>query len=353
MNRLAIGSSDKTAYLLQCMQEDFADGLLLIDPTGAIAEAAADRIPVDLTERAFYLDPADLGHPPGFNVLDGVLEDDRYTVASDIRTFFDLITPEGRGTLTRARSNYLLQHALRLLLDVPGATLLLVPKLLIDEFYRTQCLLRSTDRATTTFWQDEFDGWQDADRQSATLDIQTKFAELLGSPLLRNIVGQPHSTFSLTGGHIVLANLDRARLGDRAAFLLGSLLTSRATGPIYIADAAFFASDHLASLLPQDRFTLACRFLEELPETFQQAVLAIPDKTIFKTNRADAERLAFEVGVLNPSVLVDLGPTEARNSHGPLAIAAPPSKSRLEAIRRRSRACYTRPRQFVERMLRR
>ncbi len=107
MNRLIIGSPDKSALLLQMMAEDFADGFTLIDPTGALAEALADRTPVKLTEQVCYLEPADIAHPFGFNVLDGVLEDDRHKVAKDICAFFDVIFPEGPTTLARARSNYL------------------------------------------------------------------------------------------------------------------------------------------------------------------------------------------------------------------------------------------------------
>jgi hypothetical protein len=46
MNRLIIGSGDKSPLLLQMMLEDFATGFTLVDPTGELAEAIADRVPV-------------------------------------------------------------------------------------------------------------------------------------------------------------------------------------------------------------------------------------------------------------------------------------------------------------------
>jgi hypothetical protein len=104
----------------------------------------------------------------------------------------------------------------------------------------------------------------------------------------------------------------------------------------------------LATLLPQDRFTLVCQFLDELPKKLQQAALAIPDKTVFKTNREDSERLAFYMGVMNPSVLSDLDRAEARTTHEVIRPTLPSAAPRLEAIKRRSRACYTRPRAKVE-----
>jgi hypothetical protein len=347
MNRLVIGSSDKTALLLQYLSGDFDDGLILIDPTGKLAEAAADIVPVQLTERTLYLDPSDIEHPVGLNVLDGVHEDGRHQVAESICAYFEAMWPNGWGP----RSGYILLNCLRLLLDTPGSTFLGIPKLLTDNSYRTQSLGHCLDPVVRKFWEDEFESWPEKFRLEAIAPLQNKLGALLTSPVLRNILGQQHSTFALDRGHIIIANLERAKIGDATAFLLGSLLITRGKGPIYINDLGFFASDYLATLLPQDRFTLACQYLDELPKKLQQAVLAIPDKAVFKSTKEDADRLAFYVGVSNPAILTDLDPAEARLRDEVIRPTAPPAKPRLEAIRRRSRACYTRPRHTVERSL--
>lgn len=346
MNRIIIGAPDKSALLLQMMQEDFDTGFTLIDPTGRLAEAAADRAPV---QRTFYLDPSDVGHPPGLNVLDGVLEDDRHKVAEDICAFFEVMSRGSWGP----RSNHILLNCLRLLLDTPGSTFLGIPKLLTDSAYRTKCLGHCLDPVVLNFWTKELEDWDDRFRKEAIAPLQNKLGALLTSPPIRNIVGQQHSTFSLEGGHVVIANLDRAKVGDQTAFLLGSLLISRSRGPVYINDLGFFASDHLASILPQERFTLAFQYLEELPPKLRQAVLAVDDKTVFKTTREDAERLAFYVGLSNPSVLMDLDPQEARVRDGVIEPTTPPALSRLRAVKRRSRACFTRPRRQVEKAVER
>jgi hypothetical protein len=108
MNFLAIGSSDKTALLLQRLSRDFDEGVILIDPTGRLAEAAADIVPVELTERTLYLDPSDIEFPVGFNVLDGVLEDERHQLAESICATFDAMFPEASecfmGSLTGSTS---------------------------------------------------------------------------------------------------------------------------------------------------------------------------------------------------------------------------------------------------------
>ena len=61
MNRALFGSSDeyKRYLLLQMMRADFSTGLVLVDPDGTLAELAANTVPVHLTERVTYIDPAD------------------------------------------------------------------------------------------------------------------------------------------------------------------------------------------------------------------------------------------------------------------------------------------------------
>jgi hypothetical protein len=341
MNRLLIGSDDKTALLLTMMVEDFDRGFTLIDPTGTLAEEIADRAPV---QRTCYLDPADIEHPFGFNVLDGVPENDRHKVAKEICAFFDVVFPEGPTTLSRARSNYLLLNCLRLLMDAPNPNFLSIPKLLSDSAYRTKCLGHCKDQVVLEFWEAEFPAWKPED----LLPLKSKVGELLTSPVIRNIIGQKHSTFSLSPGNIIIANLDRSKIGDQTAFLLASLLLARSQGPLYINGLGFFEGDHLAGILRQDRVTVALQFLEELPKKLQQAVLAIDDKYVFKTTREDAERLAFYVGVSNPAVLTDLSTSEARGMNEVILLSTPPTAKRLEANRRRSRASFTRPRRVIE-----
>jgi hypothetical protein len=340
VNRLLIGIGDKNALLLSLMQEDFDDGLLLIDTTGELAEAAADRMPKLFTERTFYFEPADTRHVAVLNVLDRVPESDRHRVAKEVCAFFDLIFPEGPSTLTRARTNYLLLNCLRLLMDSKTPSLADIPRLLSDKAYRTRLLKQTVDPVLDDFWRTEFESWKPED----TLPLKSKVGELLLSPLIRSILGGMRSTFSLERGHIVLANLDRRLLGDQTAFLLGSLLLTRSTGAVYISDLGFFGTDYLAGKLSEGRFTLSGRFLDELPDRLQQAILGIDEKYVVRTNRADAERLAFYVGAQNPSVLMDLRPAEAKTPEALLEITPTESLDRLKAVRRRSRACHTRKR---------
>src|ERR1700722_19183009 len=148
MNRLLVGAADKTDLLLQFLHEDFPNGVTVIDPTGELAEAAADQLSVDLTEQAIYFDPADMAYPLGLNILENVPPDDRQRLTEQLCSYFEAMWPNGWG----AQSNYLLANCLRLLLD-NQETLLGILKLLTEPPFAEKCLLHCKDPVVLKNWQ--------------------------------------------------------------------------------------------------------------------------------------------------------------------------------------------------------
>ena len=338
MNRLLIGATDKTDLLLHFLQEDFPNGVTVIDPTGELAKAAADQLSVDLTEQAIYFDPADMAYPLGLNVLENVLPDDRQRLTEQLCSYFEAMWPNGWG----AQSNFLFANCLRLLLD-SDETLLGVLRLLTDPPFSKGLLLKCKDPIVAKNWA-IINGWNSRQRQAAFAPLQNKIGTLLMSPMIRNIVGQRETTFQ--NASIIIANLDRAKLGDTTAKLLGGLLIARSTGNVVIADYGFFGAP---LPLPQDRFTVTVNFLDELTPILKQAILGVDEKYVFKTNKKDAEELSFYVGVLNPRQLTELATDEARGNRGLLRPERPPSLNRLQALKTRTRACHAGRRLKIER----
>jgi hypothetical protein len=337
MNRLLIGSADKTNLLLQLLQNETS--VTVIDPTGDLARAAANQLPAALTQRALYFDPADMTHPIGLNILESVASDDRHRVTEQLCAYFEAMWPSGWG----AQSNYILANCLRLLLD-NNQTLLGALKLLTEPAFSEQLLAKCKDPVVVMNWQ-VINGWDHKQRQAALAPLLNKLGTLLMSPMIRNIVGQEHTTIS-DETTVIIANLDRAKLGDITARLLGGLLITRSTGNVLVNDYGFFSAP---LPLPQNRFTLAVNFLDELSQRLRSDVLGIERKFVFKTHRKDADELSFHVGLMNPRVLVDLDPGEVRTAQGYLYPERPPSLKRLKPLKKRTRACHTRPRLKVER----
>lgn len=346
MNRLLIGAADKTSYQLELLQNETA--VTVIDPRGDLARAAANQLPARLTQRALYFDPADMGYPVGLNVLRNVPPDDRQLLTEQLSAWYDAMFPEGETTLSKRHARFLFANCIRLLLENNG-TLLGILKLLTDLSFRQKCLLKlqKDPKGDPTV----FSNWEvlkSKQYDSAFALLHSQLSTLFMSPMVRNIIGQQETTLD---ADIVIANLDRAKLGDTTARLLGGLLLVHSRGRVMVNDYGFFGSP---VPLAQERFTLAVNFLDELPARLRQEVLGIADKTVFKTNKRDAEDLAFYVGALNPRKLIELDPWEAVNTYeGDIQPERPVSLKRLKPLKKRTRACHTVPRAKVERDVRR
>jgi hypothetical protein len=345
MNRALLGFPDPTDLLLQLLQDNFPNGATVIDPTGQFAKAAANILPKHLTERAIYFDPTNQKHIVGLNVLEHVPKDSHQAITELICAYFDDMFPKGNSTLAFANATFILANSLRLLLNQEGETLLGVLKVISDTSFRNALLKKCTDPVVLKNWATLEEKKKEYALGFATLE--RNLGMLLMSPTIRNIVGQPKSSIE---GDILIANLDRAKLGDLTAKLLGGLLIARSTGHIYIHNFGFFASgsDALVALFPQERLTISLRFLEELTPKVRQEVLSIEDLYVFKTNKKDADELAFHVGLMNPRVLTELEAHEYRTPEGLYKTERPPSLKRLKALKNRTRACHTRPRALVE-----
>lgn len=134
---------------------------------------------------------------------------------------------------------YLLKHTLRALLEYrTGATSLLsIQRMLEEKAYRERILRHLNDRALTRFWEQYFDRLREReqlDRISSTINKTGKF-EL--STVLRNIVGQSRSGFSIKRvmdeKQILLVNLAKGQIGEDNANFLGTLIVSMIVGHLW------------------------------------------------------------------------------------------------------------------------
>ena len=141
----------KSTLLLNLIRQDLlaGEGLALLDPHGDLAEAALAHVPRARTNDFVYLNPADLERPIGFNPLSRVPDDLKPIVADGVVSAFRHVWPDSWGP----RLDYILTNAVRALLDVPGATLLMLPRLLIDEPFRVSLIAHHvSDPVVRSFW---------------------------------------------------------------------------------------------------------------------------------------------------------------------------------------------------------
>ncbi len=323
----------KSSLLLNLMLSDLANGrgFALIDPHGDLALSVADTVPRERVNSVVYLDPLDATHAVGFNPLQRVPPRQRAVAAAGIVSAFKNIWSESWGP----RMEYILLHAVRLLLDIPGATLLHLPKILADDQYRDGVMRYATDPFTRYFWTREFAAYSERFRGEAIAPVQNKVGQFAANPMLRAIIGQP-STFDIdrmmNNGGILIANLSK-QMGAEPSHLLGALLTTafaqaaerRATIPeserkdftLYADEFQNFATESFGMILSEARkwrlnLVLANQFLGQLPDTLRQAVLGnIGSLVVFRVGSEDAELLADELGMHMPSTLTDTPNFEA------------------------------------------
>lgn len=292
------------------------EGMAFIDPHGSAAETLLEYVPEHRVKDVVYFAPFDLDHPVSFNVMEDVGPDKRHLVVSGLMSTFKKIWVDAWS----ARMEYILTNALLALIEYPDTTLLSVNRLFVDKDYRKKVVEYIKDPAVKAFWTDEFANYTDRFTAEALPAIQNKIGQFTGNPLIRNIIGQPHSSFDIRKimdeKKILIMNLSKGLIGETNANLLGSMLTtriylaamSRADLPVaemrqmpnfyfYVDEFQSFANATFANILSEARkyhlnLIIAHQYIEQMEEDVRNAVFGNVGTTIaFRVGPFDAEVL--------------------------------------------------------------
>ncbi len=291
-------------------------GVAVLDPHGSFAEKMLDYIPEDRIKDVVYFAPFDLDHPVSFNMLEDVGADKRHFVASGLMSTFKKIWVDAWS----ARMEYILNNILLALLEYPDATLLGVNRMLSDKDFRKKVVANISDPSVKSFWTDEFEKYGERYMQEAGAAIQNKIGQFTANPLVRNIVGQPKSSFDvrdiMDNQKILIVNLSKGRIGEQNTSLLGSMIITK----IYIAamsraDVSYarmadlpsfyfyvdefqsFANESFANILSEARkyklaLIIAHQYIAQMEEPVRDAVFGnVGTSLSFRVGPLDAEIL--------------------------------------------------------------
>ncbi len=309
------------------------NGLAFIDPHGQTAETLLDYIPDERKDDVLYFAPFDMDYPVSFNVMEDVGPDKRHLVVSGLMSVFEKIWVDAWS----ARMAYILQNTLMALLEYPDSTLLGVNRMLSDKNYRKKVVDNIKDPSVRSFWVDEFAKYNERYMQEAGDAIKNKIGQFTANPLIRNIVGQPKSSFDIRKimdeKKILIMNLSKGLVGESNANLLGSMLTTRIylaamsradmgqealqAAPnfyFYVDEFQSFANATFANILSEARkyklnLTIAHQYIEQMEEEVRNAVFGNVGTIIsFRVGPFDAEVLEtiFTPKFLAPDI-VNLG----------------------------------------------
>lgn len=367
------------------------NGFAFMDPHGQSADLLLEYIPPERVEDVLYFAPFDMEHPISFNIMEDVGYDKRHLVVSGLMAAFKKIWQDAWS----ARMEYILSNTLLALLEYPDSTLLSVNRMYSDKKFREKVVNHITDTAVKSFWVDEYAKYNDRFATEATAAIQNKVGQFTSNPLIRNIVGQPKSSFDIRTlmdrKKILIINLSKGRIGEANANLLGSLLITKiylsamsradiaasdmAKLPnfyLFVDEFQSFANETFADILSEARkyklnLTIAHQYIEQMSEEVRAAVFGnVGTMITFRVGAYDAEVLEKEFApVFTAEDIVNLGfaqvylrlmidgvgssPFSART----LPPLSKPEESQVDSIIESSRRMFTRPRKDVEEEVRR
>ncbi len=362
------------------------NGITFIDPHGKTAELLLEYVPESRINDVLYIAPFDTDFPVSFNVMEDVGEDKRHLVVNGLMSAFKKIWVDAWS----ARMEYILNNILLALLEYPGSTLIGVNRMLADKDYRKKVVNNVKDPAVRAFWVDEFAKYGERYMQEAGAAIQNKIGQFISNPLVRNIIGQPKSTFDLRKmmdeKKIIIINLSKGRVGEQNANLLGSMLItkiylaamSRADISekelnllpqfyLYVDEFQSFANESFANILSEARkyklnLTMAHQYIEQMSDEVRAAVFGnVGTMIVFRVGAYDAEVLEKEFAPRFESAdIVNLGifqiylklMIDGVTSQPFSATTMPPidhpPMSFREKIMDESRKAFSRPRADVE-----
>lgn len=289
-------------------------GYAIIDPHGDLAVDNMRFIPAHRIKDVVYFNPADTAFPLGFNPMEVINPNMKNNISSEIIGVLKRMFGDSWGP----RLEYILRYTILALLDRPETTMLDITRMLTDKKFREETLTYCQDTVVLNFWRIEFASWNDKFAAEAVAPVLNKVGAFTANPIIRNIIGQPKSTFNIRqlmdDGKILLVNLSKGLIGEDNAAILGSFLVtkiqlaamSRSDIPniddrrpfyLYVDEFQNFATDSFATILSEARkyglnLTVANQYISQMSETVRDAVFGNVGTVIsFRVSADDAPLL--------------------------------------------------------------
>ncbi len=343
----------KTTLLQNIAYQDMANpqkpGLCVLDPHGDFIDELLARVPGDRWEDVIIFDPGDekqRQRPMGLNILECDRRNPKqvYRVTSTVidtlrKLFFYSWGP---------RMEDLLRYSILTLMETPDTTLLDLLLLLASESHRQNYTANLKDPLLNHFWKVQFAAYSKREVVEVVGSSLNKVGRFLSNPLIRNIVSQPQSSFSMRQimdqGKILLINLSKGDLGEDNSFLLGAVLINlvliaalqrREIAPnqrrpfhLIVDEFQNFATESFATLQSEARkygvtIMVAHQYRDQLDELNLGSTLNVANFIAMRVSGKDSQDLAGQFDNTPPAPDKTLEPV-ARESKQTLPQIAEP-----------------------------
>lgn len=297
-------------------------GVGVVDPHGQLIEDILLHIPRERANDVIIFDPRDTERPLGLNMLEAKDPNQRDLVVQELIMIIEKLAtrmnPESIGPMFE----HYLRNALLTLVEDPESTMIDIARLFTDKAFREWIVPRVNNPIVRDFWEKEYaqslKGQQSADMLSYVI---SKLGRFIGNEVMRNIIGQPKSSFDIRevmdNQKILLVNLSKGSLGDINADLLGFILVSklqitalsrtdipenqRRDFYLYLDEFQNFTTDTVATILSEARkyrldLNLTHQFIAQLSDQIRDAVFGNVGTVVsYRVGVEDSEMMAKQL----------------------------------------------------------
>jgi len=321
----AIGmtGTGKSVFFESLILQDIKEGrgVAVFDPHGELIEGLLNKIPKARAEDVIYFDPADTQRPMGVNLLEWKTKEQKdFLVQEAVQIFYKLFDPNSQGFIGPQFEHWMRNAALTLMDSPEGGTLIEIPKLFTDDGYRSKKIQTIQDPVVKAFWTQQLLKTADFHKSEMYNYFISKFGRFMTNITMRNIIGQPKSSFDfrevMDQKKILLINLAKGEIGEINSNLLGMIFVAklftaalsrsdieesqRSDFYLYVDEFQNFATDTFASILSEARkfklnLNITNQYIAQIPELIRDAIIGNVGTLIaFRIGVPDAEFMAKE-----------------------------------------------------------
>lgn len=332
----------KSTLLESLVLQDIKEGkgIAFLDPHGQSAKNILERIPASRAEDVIYFNAADFEQPLGLNIMEYYSEQDKHLIVNSFYHMLEKMFDPNKQGITGPRLERAVRNCMLTAMSKPGNTLIEVLRLvLLDKGFIDEMLPYIKDDMVRKYWTEEIAQTTDYHKSETLGYFASKFDRFVINQLMRNILGQSKSSFSMRdvmdNQKILIVDLDKGQIGEENSQFLGLLLVpkilsaamSRSNIPesqrkdfyLYVDEFQNFATEDFAQILSEARkyklnLTVANQYIAQMTEEVKNAVFGNVGTLIsFKVGVSDAEFLEKEFEpVFNQKDLINL---ENRNTY--------------------------------------
>jgi len=392
LGQTGTGKSELLKYMaLQDIKN--GKGVALIDPHGTDVQDLLTKIPPERVEDTIYFNVSDTKRPMGLNLLEHHNEEEQHIIINSfIALLYKLYDPNRQGIMGPQLERAIRNVMLTAMVD-KHSTMVDVLRLLIDAAYAKKFISKVTDPLVKKYWTDEMAKTSDFHKSEKMGYFVSKFDRFVTDKLMRNILGQPKSSFSfpeiMAQKKILLVDLAKGKIGEENSNFLGLILIPKILSAalarhrlleqgqsfpnfyLYVDEFQNFATPDFETILSEARkyklnLTVAHQFIEQLPENIREAIFGnVGSLCTFRVGADDAAFLEhyyepvftkqdvgnLPIGNAYVKLLVDGHPTAPFSMNIPwetISTNVPASQDVANKIKEQSRIRYGVPVKEVE-----